>query len=222
MRPITLTECVSFVAVCHLKSHKPGLHVATARNWPSEGCRDSRKIKRARLSAPSNGPLFVYTLWSRSLPFIRSLCTGRKSRGLVYVAFQGKRWPSSSWNDRCGNDGASKREMERQKKKRERKWDEIGRHFGLSVGTVPVNAFWLIVTSMAANHPQTHSTPSPAGWQLGHISWKTSHNNCACSTCHKLSNRFYLPLSMWWPKESRNVTVCAEVMCPSLKSRVEC
>lgn len=43
-----------------------------------------------------------------------------------------------------------------------------------------------------------------------------------CSTRHKLGDRFYLPLSMWRPKESRDVTGCAEVMCPSLKSRVEC
>lgn len=57
-----------------------------------------------------------------------------------------------------------KREMERQKRKKERKRDEIRWHFGLSVGTLLVNAFWLIVTSMAADHPQTRFTPSPAGW----------------------------------------------------------
>lgn len=78
--------------------------------------------------------------------FIHSPCMGRKSRGLAYVVFQGKRWASSSWNDRGGNGTERKRETERQEKRRERKSDEIGRHFGPSVGTVPVNASdsWLL------------------------------------------------------------------------------
>lgn len=152
---ISLGECTSFVVVCHLKACMSGLHIATRGNWPSEGCRDSRKIKRARLSAPSNGPLFVYTLWSRSLSFIHSLCTKRKSRGLVYVAFQGKRWPSSSWNDRGGNGGESEREVLKLKRKRERKWDGIRRHFGPFGRYHPCKCFWLMAPSQAANHPQT-------------------------------------------------------------------
>lgn len=213
-RPVSSRQFVSFVAASQ-SEYVPPACGETSGNWASEGCGDSREIKRARLSAPSNGPLFVYALWSRSLPFIRSPCTGRKSQGLVCVAFQGKRWPSSSWNDWGGNAADRKTETGRQGRKAGRKWDDTRRHSGPTVGTILVNAS---KSRLLQRLPITHRdfAPSPAEWHLGHMSWKTSPDNCACSTCHKPSNVWCcvcLPLSVWGPKRSRDVTMCAEVMC---------